>query len=86
MKKYSPAQSYASIPKVKLVEGFGKGLMEDIKRKTPFLVSDVTDGFSIKVRKVVRSASSKPLQYRFEHVVEQRTTPIWSSFRPDLLR
>ena len=49
MKKYASAQSY--IPKVKLVEGFGKGLMEDIKRKAPFLASDITDGFSIKVRK-----------------------------------
>jgi len=56
VKKYSPAGSYASIPKVKLVEGFGKGLMEDIKRKAPFLASDITDGFSIKVCKHHRSA------------------------------
>lgn len=49
MKKYAPAHSYSSTPKVKLVEGFGKGLMSDIKQKAPFLVSDVTDGVSIKV-------------------------------------
>eukprot|EP00903_Cladosiphon_okamuranus_P012263 g11501.t1 len=49
VKKYAPAHSYSSTPKVKLVEGFGKGLLSDIKRKAPFLVSDVTDGFSIKV-------------------------------------
>lgn len=50
MKKYAPAHSYSSTPKVKLVEGFGKGLMSDIKRKAPFLASDISDGFSIKVR------------------------------------
>lgn len=49
MKKYAPAHSYSSTPKVKLVEGFGKGLMSDIKRKAPFLLSDFTDGLSIKV-------------------------------------
>lgn len=49
VKKYAPAHSYSSTPKVKLVEGFGKGLMSDIKRKAPFLVSDFTDGLSIKV-------------------------------------
>ncbi|CAM9300496.1 unnamed protein product [Ectocarpus fasciculatus] len=42
-------QSYMTKPRVKLVEGFGKGLLADIKGKTPFLKSDITDGFSIKV-------------------------------------
>lgn len=48
-KPYVPVQSYASDQKPKLVEGFGKGLMSDIKEKAPFLVSDIKDGFSIKV-------------------------------------
>lgn len=43
-------------PQVKLVEGFGKGLLADIKGKTPFLKSDITDGFSIKVRTCIKSA------------------------------
>lgn len=43
-------QSYMTKPKIKLVEGFGKGLLADIKGKAPFLKSDITDGFSIKVR------------------------------------
>lgn len=64
-KKYAPAHSYASsTPSVKLVEGFGKGLMSDIKRKAPFLASDITDGFSIKVRKQEnsnRGGKKKPL-------------------------
>lgn len=34
---------------LKLVEGFGRGLMADIKGKSKFLKSDITDGFSIKV-------------------------------------
>ncbi|CBJ30043.1 boron transporter 1 [Ectocarpus siliculosus] len=42
-------QSYINKPKIKLVEGFGKGLLADIKGKAPFLKSDITDGFSIKV-------------------------------------
>ena len=33
---------------VKIVEPFGKGLSEDLKRKLPFYVSDFTDGFKIK--------------------------------------
>lgn len=48
-KTYAPMQSYASDQKPKIVESFGKGLMADIKGKAPFLVSDITDGFSIKV-------------------------------------
>lgn len=52
-KPYVPVQSYASELKPKLVEGFGKGLMEDIKGKAPFLVSDIKDGFSIKVLSTV---------------------------------
>ncbi|CAM9265250.1 unnamed protein product [Scytosiphon promiscuus] len=36
-------------PKPKLVEGFGKGLVSDVKAKVPYLVSDITDGASVKV-------------------------------------
>lgn len=35
---------------LKLVEGFGRGLLSDLKGKSKFLKSDFTDGFSIKVR------------------------------------
>jgi hypothetical protein len=31
---------------IKLVEPFGKGLMEDIKRKSPYIKSDVTDALT----------------------------------------
>lgn len=41
-------------PKPKLVEGFGKGLVADVKSKVPHLVSDFTDGASVKVRKPVQ--------------------------------
>lgn len=43
---------------LKLVEGFGRGLMADIKGKSKFLKSDITDGFSIKVRSLADCASA----------------------------
>lgn len=43
---------------LKLVEGFGRGLMADIKGKSKFLKSDVTDGISIKVRSLAACASA----------------------------
>lgn len=34
---------------LRLVEGFGKGIAADVKEKSKYYVSDITDGFSIKV-------------------------------------
>lgn len=44
-----PAVSSATSSDLKLVEGFGKGLLSDVKGKAKFLKSDVTDGLSLKV-------------------------------------
>lgn len=42
---------------LKLVEGFGRGLMADIKGKSKFLKSDISDGFSIKVRSLAAASA-----------------------------
>lgn len=34
---------------LKLAEGFGRGLASDVKDKSKFYLSDLKDGFSIKV-------------------------------------
>lgn len=44
-----PAVASSTSSDLKLVEGFGKGLLSDVKGKAKFLKSDVTDGLSIKV-------------------------------------
>lgn len=76
VKKYAPAHSYSSTPKVKLVEGFGKGLMSDMKRKAPFLVSDITDGFSIKVGKPERSRLRYSSQACFDRSSRDPSPPL----------
>lgn len=43
-----------------LVEGFGRGVMADVKEKAKFYKSDFTDGVSIKVSLVVDRVAELP--------------------------